>query len=80
VVGDRFEVDGELWRVLDARRSYICEREQSSATTDSKVAGLLRVAWDRGQAIAEAIEREPGCEVPCSADIKVAQGGKGGNR
>jgi len=27
VVGDRFEVDGELWRVVDARQSYICERE-----------------------------------------------------
>jgi hypothetical protein len=23
-VGDRFEVDGELWRVVDARQSYMC--------------------------------------------------------
>jgi len=29
VVGDWFEVDGELWRVVDARSSYICEREPS---------------------------------------------------
>ena len=28
-VGDRFEVDGRLWRVMDARRGYICEREPS---------------------------------------------------
>jgi len=29
VVGDRFEVNGELWRVVDARGSFICEREPS---------------------------------------------------
>jgi hypothetical protein len=29
IVGDRFVVNGELWRVVDARESYICEREQS---------------------------------------------------
>jgi hypothetical protein len=29
VVGDRFEVSGELWWVVDARESYICEREPS---------------------------------------------------
>ncbi len=29
VVGDRLEVNGELWRVVDARQSYICEREPS---------------------------------------------------
>ena len=28
-VGDRLEIDGVLWRVVDARRSYICEREPS---------------------------------------------------
>ena len=28
-VGDRFEVDGKLWRVVDAKRSYLCEREPS---------------------------------------------------
>ena len=28
-VGDRFVADGELWRVVDARGSYICEREPS---------------------------------------------------
>jgi hypothetical protein len=27
--GDRYELFGELWRVVDARRSYICEREPS---------------------------------------------------
>ena len=29
VVGDRFEVGGELWRVVYARRSFDCEREPS---------------------------------------------------
>jgi len=29
VVSDRFEVDGQLWRVVDASRSYDCEREPS---------------------------------------------------
>ena len=26
VVGDQFEVDGEIWRVVNATGSYICER------------------------------------------------------
>jgi hypothetical protein len=29
ILGDRFEVNGELWRVVGARESYICEREPS---------------------------------------------------
>lgn len=28
-VGDRFVLDGELWRVVDASQSYNCEREPS---------------------------------------------------
>ncbi len=28
-IGDRFEIDGELWWVVNARRSFICEREVS---------------------------------------------------
>ena len=26
-VSDRLVIDGELWRVVDAKRSYLCERE-----------------------------------------------------
>ena len=28
-VGDRFLVNGQLWRVVDTRQSCICEREPS---------------------------------------------------
>ena len=28
-IGDGFEVAGEVWRMVDARESYICEREAS---------------------------------------------------
>ena len=29
VVGDRFDVDGELWRVVEVSDRWVCEREPS---------------------------------------------------
>jgi hypothetical protein len=35
-VGDRLVIDGELWRVVDARRSYICERSLGLTVTQRR--------------------------------------------
>ena len=35
VVGDCFEVDGEVWRVVDASRSYLAEREASKPSRNT---------------------------------------------
>jgi hypothetical protein len=63
-VGDRFEIRGELWRVVEIYDRIICEREPSKLPGDSEVAGLLRIVWNYGQAIAAAfgdLPRKCGC-------------------
>ena len=49
----------ELRVRVDVLNKVLADLVDRTVPADSEVAGLLRIAWEHGQAIAEAIEAAP---------------------